>query len=84
MMELMKELSLTPGVSGSEEKIANIIKRELKDVADSIEEDSMGNVIATKKGEKKAPTVMLASHMDEIGLMVRYKRICQILNNRWN
>lgn len=49
MMELMKELSLTPGVSGSEEKIANIIKRELKDVADSIEEDSMGNVIATKK-----------------------------------
>ena len=72
MMELMKELSLTPGVSGSEEKIANIIKRELKDVADSIEEDSMGNVIATKKGEKKAPTVMLASHMDEIGLMVRY------------
>ena len=34
--------------------IANIIKRELKDVADSIEEDSMGNVIATKKGEKKS------------------------------
>ena len=32
----------------------------------------MGNLIATKKGEKKAPTVMLASHMDEIGLMVRY------------
>ena len=31
-MELMKELSLTPGVSGSEEKIANIIKRELKDI----------------------------------------------------
>ena len=28
--------------------------------------------IATKKGDKKAPTVMLAAHMDEIGLMVRY------------
>lgn len=68
----MKELSLTPGVSGSEEKIAEIITRELKDVADKIETDSMGNIIATKKGEKKAPTVMLASHMDEIGLMVRY------------
>ena len=72
MMELMRELSLTPGVSGSEEKIAEIITRELKDVADKIETDSMGNIIATKKGEKKAPTVMLASHMDEIGLMVRY------------
>ena len=56
MMELMKELSLTPGVSGSEEKIANIIKRELKDVADSIEEDSMGNVIATKKGDTTPPS----------------------------
>lgn len=71
-MELMKELSLTPGISGFEGEIAKILKRELKDVADTIEEDSMGNVIATKKGEKKAPTVMLASHMDEIGLMVRY------------
>ena len=71
-MELMKELSLAPGVSGSEEEIAKIITRELKDVADDIETDSMGNLIATKKGDKKAPKVMLASHMDEIGLMVRY------------
>ena len=52
-MELMKELSLTPGVSGSEEKIAEIIERELKDTVDSIERDTMGNLIATKKGEKK-------------------------------
>ena len=71
-MELMKELCLAPGVSGSEEEIAKIITRELKDVVDEIETDSMGNIIATKKGQKKAPTVMLASHMDEIGLMVRY------------
>ena len=71
-MELMKELSLAPGVSGSEEEIVKIITRELKDVADTIETDSMGNLIATKKGEKKAPTIMLAAHMDEIGLMVRY------------
>lgn len=71
-MQLMKELSLAPGVSGGEEKIAEIIERELMDVADKIERDSMGNVIATKKGQKKAPTVMLAAHMDEIGLMIKY------------
>ena len=71
-MELMKELSLAPGVSSCEEEVAKIITRELKDVADDIETDSMGNLIATKKGEKKAPKVMLAAHMDEIGLMVRY------------
>ena len=67
-MELMKELSLAPGVSSCEEEVAKIITRELKDVADDIETDSMGNLIATKKGEKKAPKVMLAAHMDEIGL----------------
>ena len=68
----MKELCLAPGVSGCEDQVAEIISRELKDVADTIETDSMGNLIATKKGDKKAPKVMLAAHMDEIGLMVRY------------
>ncbi|AMD17561.1 peptidase M42 [Methanobrevibacter sp. YE315] len=72
MMELMKELSLAPGVSGSEEEVAKIIARELEGVADKIETDSLGNLIVTKKGEKKAPSVMLAAHMDEIGLMIRY------------
>lgn len=71
-MELLRELSLAPGVSSAEDEIAKIITRELKDVADKIETDSMGNLIATKKGQKKAPTIMLAAHMDEIGLMVRY------------
>ncbi|MCC7553361.1 MAG: M42 family metallopeptidase [Methanobacteriaceae archaeon] len=71
-MKLMKELSLASGVSGFEEDIATILKRELKNHSDDIEEDRMGNVIATKKGEKGAPCIMLASHMDEIGLMVRY------------
>lgn len=72
IMDLMKELSITPGVSGFEGKIEDIIKRELKDHTDSIEVDIMGNVITTKKGEKNKPKVMLASHMDEIGLMVKY------------
>ena len=72
-MSLMKELCSTPGVSGFEDKIADIIERELQDSVNSIEKDGMGNIIATKKGEnKKAPTIMLASHMDEIGLMVKY------------
>ena len=71
-MKLMKELSLAPGVSSGEDEIAKIIERELKDVADTIERDTLGNIIATKKGSKKAPKIMLASHMDEIGLMVKY------------
>ena len=53
MMKLMKELCLAPGVSGSEEEVAKIIARELEDVADKIETDSMGNLIVTRKGDKK-------------------------------
>lgn len=71
-MDLMRELCLAPGVSSGEDEVAKIIERELKDVADSIERDTMGNIIATKKGSKKAPKIMLAAHMDEIGLMVKY------------
>ena len=72
-IKLVEELCMAPGISGHEEKIAEIIERELKDVADDIEIDNMGNIIATKKGSsKKGPKVMLAAHMDEIGLMVKY------------
>ena len=71
-IDLVKELSTTPGISGFETNIENIIRRELKGSVDKIETDDMGNVICTKKGKKSAPTVMLASHMDEIGLMVKF------------
>jgi len=37
---------------------------------DEIKTDKMGNLIATKTGG--SPVVMLAAHMDEIGLMVKY------------
>ena len=64
-IKLVEELCMTPGISGHEEKIAEIIKRELKDVADEIETDLMGNVIATKKGSsKKGPKVMLAAQKE--------------------
>ncbi len=71
-MNLMEKLSTTPGISGFEGKIVEIIKEELENHVDELEEDLMGNVIAIKKGEKKGLKVMLASHMDEIGLMVRH------------
>ena len=71
-MDLMEKLSTTNGISGFEGKIVDIIKEELKNNVDEIQDDLMGNVIAIKKGEGEGKKVMLASHMDEIGLMVRH------------
>jgi putative aminopeptidase FrvX len=68
--ELLKKLSNAHGVSGSESSVFTIIKKELKGYVDEIYEDPMGNLIATKRGNPF--TVMLAAHMDEIGLMVKY------------
>ncbi len=68
--ELLKKLSNAHGVSGSEGSVFSLIKKELKGSVDEIREDAMGNLIAIKRGNKFK--VMLAAHMDEIGLMVKY------------
>jgi len=68
--ELLKKLSNAHGVSGSEGSVFAVIKKELKGHVDEIREDPLGNLIAVKKGNKFK--VMLAAHMDEIGLMVKY------------
>ena len=68
--ELLRKLSNAHGVSGSEGSIQAVIKKELKGYVDEISEDAMGNVIAVKRGNRFK--VMLAAHMDEIGLMVKY------------
>jgi len=68
-MDLLEKLVNAFGVSGNEENIREIIKDEIKDHVDEVSVDKLGNLIARKKGE--APKVMLASHMDEIGLIVK-------------
>lgn len=72
MRELLKKLTDASGISGFEDGIRNVIISEIKDHVDEIEVDNMGNMIATRKGKESGKKVMLAAHMDEIGLMVRY------------
>lgn len=68
--DLLKKLSDAHGLSGFEGNIKTIIRKELQGHVDEITEDRLGNLIATKKGSDFS--VMIASHMDEIGLMVQY------------
>src|SRR3989344_2328749 len=69
MVDLLEELLNAFGVSGSEANIRKIIIREIKKYVHDIHVDKSGNLIAHKKG--KRPKVMLAAHMDEIGLIVK-------------
>lgn len=72
MDELLKKLSDANGVSGNENDVRSIIKEEAAKYADCVKVDKIGNVIAYKKGRTGASKIMLAAHMDEVGLMVSY------------
>lgn len=69
MKELLKKLVETPGVSGEESQIREVIREEIEDEADSLEVDSFGNLIARK--ESGDFTILLDAHMDQIGLSVK-------------
>lgn len=67
---LLARLSEAFGVSGCEGEVRQILKEELSPRVDSLKTDVMGNLIAYKKGAAEEPRIMLAAHMDEVGLMV--------------
>jgi tetrahedral aminopeptidase len=67
--ELLQKLIDVLGPSGREHLIREMIKKEVKPYCDKLWTDQFGNLIAHKKG--KGIKIMLAAHMDEIGLMVK-------------
>ncbi|NOY81252.1 MAG: M42 family metallopeptidase [Kiritimatiellaeota bacterium] len=69
---LLKELSEAAGVSGYEHRVRELVLAAFEPVADEIRTDAMGNLIALKRGrgERSPGRIMLAGHMDEIGLIV--------------
>jgi len=71
IVETLEKLSNVYGVTGREEEVASLLKKLLKPYVDEVKEDKLGNVIGIRKGKKNAPKVMLAAHMDEIGLFVK-------------
>lgn len=65
--DLLKELVGIYGPTSNERLIREYIINEIKDFVDETFVDSLGNLIARKKGNGKR--VMISAHMDQIGLM---------------
>ncbi len=72
MNELIKTLVESYGPSGFEGEIRSLISEEIKQLVDEITIDAMGNLIARKQGDGSGLKVMIAAHMDEIGVMVSH------------
>ncbi len=73
MKELIKKLVETTGPSGYESAVRELVRAEVASLADSIRVDALGNLVASK-GQKSAEglRIMLAGHMDEIGVMATH------------
>lgn len=70
-VELLSKICEAPGAPGHEQRIRQLVLKEIKGLADEISIDNMGNVTALKKGKEKKK-IMVAAHMDEIGFMVTH------------
>lgn len=69
----LEELSNNSGVSGYEEQISELVKKHFKPYCDEIYNDSIYNTVCLTKGTNNTDDIkiMLAAHIDEIGLMIK-------------
>ena len=75
MKKLLQTLTETFGPSGYEDDVRRIVRSEVESLVDEIRVDALGNLIARKRPAKITPEtrkVMIAAHMDEIGVMVNH------------
>lgn len=67
----LTDLMLIPGLSGHEDRVRRHIAGLLEDAGIASRSDRLGNLIATVEGDPAAPSVMLFTHMDQLGFFVR-------------
>ena len=68
---LIEQLCALSGTSGDESRVADFIEAQVKDYADKIWRDKLGNLLVFKKGKNSTKNkVMLAAHMDEVGFII--------------
>ncbi|MCA9980731.1 MAG: M20/M25/M40 family metallo-hydrolase, partial [Anaerolineales bacterium] len=75
--ELLKTINETPGPSGFEHDIATVIREIWEPLVNESQIDRVGSLIGIKhgrephqKGDQARRRILLAAHMDELGLMV--------------
>ncbi|UUX34160.1 glutamyl aminopeptidase [Fundicoccus culcitae] len=69
--KLIKDLTELQATSGNEKNVRNYMKNYMEPLTDRVEVSPLGNVFGIKESAvKDAPTLLVASHMDEVGFMV--------------
>lgn len=69
--QMLQKLTAADGPSGCEDNVAELVRMLAAECAPDVRRDALGNVIARRAGATPtAGRIMLAAHMDEIGLVV--------------
>ena len=71
MRDVLTELMLIPGLSGHEDRVAAAIAAHLDRMGLPHRSDRLGNLMTTLPGDPALPTVMIFTHMDQLGFIVR-------------
>ncbi|MQF48393.1 M42 family metallopeptidase [SAR202 cluster bacterium AC-647-N09_OGT_505m] len=69
---LLEELTNAHGPSGFESPVRSIMQREFSQLCHHIETDGIGSLMARLSEDDRGPRIMMAAHMDELGLMVKF------------
>lgn len=72
LLPLLKDLTSAPGMSGYEADVRLVIEKAWKPFVDELSISKLGSLHGLQKGTGKEPrpSVLVAAHMDAIGLMV--------------
>ena len=70
-MDLLTALAEAAGAPGREERVRAVVEPELRALCDRVEPDPLGGLLGVREGGSGG-RLMLAAHMDEIGLMVTH------------
>lgn len=71
LFDKIKAVTELDGIAGHEHNVRNYMRKRMTPLVDSIETDGLGGIFGIKKhADAKAPRIMVAAHMDEVGFMV--------------
>lgn len=71
LLSLIAELTAIPGLSGHEDRVRAAIAAHLAEIGIEARGDRLGNLVVTLRGAEDAPSVMVFTHMDQLGFIVR-------------
>jgi putative aminopeptidase len=72
LLERLRTLTSLDAIPGHEQPVVRVLRDALADLCDDVEVDAVGTLYAIRRGAEPGPTVLVAAHTDEIGMMVKH------------